>query len=573
MLSGTPRIAGGSSGGGGDISGTVDTNEVAYGSALDTLTSDSGFIRQAGTLFQATATTATNSYPTQTATGKLDFGLGLFDATGHSMNDGDDYVFNTVADGASLGATGLAVFNGYVNNTTGEQAAVLFSSDGSLFGQSGPTLRMNATDGSTYAPDITLASFGIQLLHTDDSTFNNNIIISSTDTKFGGPTSATGAQIFKFQDGVGNNRLQINDRGVVTVNSAYTIPNIIGTVGDVLTYSAAGEATWETPSSGTPDLYVENATIAFDSTATGDNGVTIGGTGHLNAGTRSIIAGGRDNEIATAVNNAFIGGGENNTINANRGFIAGGFGNTTNGNQAFAQGTNSIADGGESSAFGTGNTSESFSEMAVGLFGTTYTPSSTGTFDAGDRVFNVGNGTAAGSRSDAFTVLKNGQVGIGIDNFEVNNATAMLEVLSPEKAMWVQHLETEVDDTTDNPTEYTAQGSVLTTSGAGGSTMANVVTPTDTTVTIEATVVARRTGGTAGTAGDGASYKIIGTFKNIGGTVTQIGTTTVVHSVEDQGGWDVEFSISGSNVSLVATGATDNDISWHSTYRVYQISS
>jgi hypothetical protein len=51
--------------------------------------------------------------------------------------------------------------------------------------------------------------------------------------------------------------------------------------------------------------------------------------------------------------------------------------------------------------------------MAVGSYNTTYTPSSSSSWVATDRVFGVGNGSASGALSDAMVILKNGNVGIG----------------------------------------------------------------------------------------------------------------------------------------------------------------
>ena len=52
----------------------------------------------------------------------------------------------------------------------------------------------------------------------------------------------------------------------------------------------------------------------------------------------------------------------------------------------------------------------SYGETSIGLFPTTYTPSSVNSFIGTDRLFNIGNGTSTGNRVDAFTVLKSGLV-------------------------------------------------------------------------------------------------------------------------------------------------------------------
>jgi hypothetical protein len=47
------------------------------------------------------------------------------------------------------------------------------------------------------------------------------------------------------------------------------------------------------------------------------------------------------------------------------------------------------------------------------LFSTNYTPLSSTAFNGNDRLFNIGNGTSNIVRSDALTILKNGNTGIG----------------------------------------------------------------------------------------------------------------------------------------------------------------
>jgi hypothetical protein len=68
-----------------------------------------------------------------------------------------------------------------------------------------------------------------------------------------------------------------------------------------------------------------------------------------------------------------------------------------------AQGNSNKSLGVSSSTFGGGNTASGSGEMAVGLYGTSYTPTGTGT----DRLFNIGGGTSTSNKKDAFTVYKN----------------------------------------------------------------------------------------------------------------------------------------------------------------------
>jgi len=62
---------------------------------------------------------------------------------------------------------------------------------------------------------------------------------------------------------------------------------------------------------------------------------------------------------------------------------------------------------------------------------------------------------------------------------------------------------------------------------------------------------------------NGAGYEIKGTFKRIGGTVTQIGSTLVVYAHEDDSTWGgVTFDISGSDIRVRVTGLAATTIDW-----------
>jgi hypothetical protein len=90
------------------------------------------------------------------------------------------------------------------------------------------------------------------------------------------------------------------------------------------------------------------------------------------------------------------------------------------GTGTYASGSGSTSMGGITSASGDYSTSmgsytEAFSayETAIGIFTTNYSPLSTTGFNSSDRLFVIGNGTSQSTRSNAMTVLKNGNVGIG----------------------------------------------------------------------------------------------------------------------------------------------------------------
>lgn len=49
------------------------------------------------------------------------------------------------------------------------------------------------------------------------------------------------------------------------------------------------------------------------------------------------------------------------------------------------------------------------------------------------------------------------------------------------------------------------------------------------------------------------SYIFAGTFKNDGGTLTQVSTTTDIHGKEGHAGWDADFAVSSPDVRVVFT--------------------
>jgi len=124
--------------------------------------------------------------------------------------------------------------------------------------------------------------------------------------------------------------------------------------------------------------------------------------------------------------------------------------------------------------------------------------------------------------------------------------------------------------TNDDPAERVYQNRVATTD-ASVTTLHTFTIPVSTTYAIDAVVVARRTGGAAGTAEDGACYRMTAVYKNVAGTATIIGTDNITAD-EDQAGWNAVFTVSSGTVLLEVTGAVDNNITWHVTAKTHQVS-
>jgi hypothetical protein len=88
----------------------------------------------------------------------------------------------------------------------------------------------------------------------------------------------------------------------------------------------------------------------------------------------------------------------------------------SSGSSSIATGDGTIASGYASTAMGRKTTSPSAYETAIGSFNLPYTPSMPDAWFGTDRLFVIGNGSSSSSPSNAMTVLKNGNTGIGADN-------------------------------------------------------------------------------------------------------------------------------------------------------------
>ena len=142
--------------------------------------------------------------------------------------------------------------------------------------------------------------------------------------------------------------------------------------------------------------------------ASGNFSTVIGGNGNRAAGLNSIAGG--VNSAAYGDNSIAFG----NTNLANGvSSVALGIDGTATGNSAVAIGNNNTASGAYSTALGRHNSAKAAYETSIGVFGTTATPSSGTAWIAADKLFNIGNGTTDLLRSDAFTILKNGNTGLG----------------------------------------------------------------------------------------------------------------------------------------------------------------
>jgi len=151
------------------------------------------------------------------------------------------------------------------------------------------------------------------------------------------------------------------------------------------------------------------------STALGIN-TTSGGGSSFSVGTGTNATGGASVAMGSGSNAI----GDNSTaigLSTNAGgLVSTAIGNQTiaSGSYSTAMGNQTIASGNYSTSIGESTKARSAFETVIGRWSTDYTPLSTTVWNAADRLFVIGNGTGpAAASSDAMTILKNGNTGIG----------------------------------------------------------------------------------------------------------------------------------------------------------------
>jgi len=287
-----------------------------------------------------------------------------------------------------------------------------------------------------------------------------------------------------------NELLRIN--GTLDIKGAYQFPTADGTSGQALTTNGSGNVTWATPSdtgafevvSGvvkanstvdiTSDDFVFGSTQLDHSTTTNLNnrfffdkskGAFRVGTSTTdywdenNLGVNSFAAGADSKasgshamawgKYTTASNTRSTawGYGTNSTAQSSTSWghqtkatadiaTAWGQASEATGSHATAWGIYTDATGVNATSWGDNTLSASYSETVLGAYNTTYIPISSTTWNTSDRLFVIGNGTSTANRSNALTLKKNGDLGLGTDN-----PTAKLDIRPGDnaKGIYINH--------------------------------------------------------------------------------------------------------------------------------------
>jgi len=124
-----------------------------------------------------------------------------------------------------------------------------------------------------------------------------------------------------------------------------------------------------------------------------------------------------------------------------------------------------------------------------------------------------------------------------------------------------------VGETTNGSGMYWTAPAEVTTTDATETTLDTLATASDTAYHINAEVVATETVDHD----EVASYIVLGTFRNDGGTLTLV--DSIVTTVgEDTAGWDCAVDANGTDIRLRVTGAAATNINWHGVMKVLSVS-
>lgn len=155
----------------------------------------------------------------------------------------------------------------------------------------------------------------------------------------------------------------------------------------------------------------------------------------------------------------------------------------------------------------------------------------------------------------ASLTVTNGAGTIAIDAIQDIRTSAsptfLAQTLSGSGAFW--HMSDAAD-------QYISTFTVNTTT-ATLTTIATVATVSDTVMLVEAKITGRRTGGSAGTAGDSCTYIRTVRVKNVGGVVSLMNLQSDFTS-EDQAAFNGTIGFSGTNVLVQVQGAANNNMTW-----------
>jgi len=418
----TSRFGGGALGIALDVRGD---GEVVVGKANIPWTgADNGSNRPMFTVGTGTTTTPAGRW--QPLVQKNSFQI-LNDGTGYFNEYGSGTFTGTPTFDLQVDATGKVV---EVPITGGGSNDNIYTIDGSTPASTIRTL----TVGS--AGELNIDGGGQSLLEV----YEDNFVVSSVTARMQDYTGSA----FRIINGLSDIRGSQGVRMAIGSGGTFTNPN----AGDILVATnALGDLAWSTPTTSAStglekitegssgwrligvnpaqygnignnavDLSIQSSTSSirgatgFEAFASGKNTRSSGFYSHAEgeltwASGNAAHAEGRQSVASGNYSHA------ENSGNASGDYShAGGSNSTASGESSFSHGNGTVSAGRGGVSMGYNMEAPSFSEVAVGLYGTQYSPGNALVPVATDRAFSVGNGTNSANRSDALVVLKNGNI-------------------------------------------------------------------------------------------------------------------------------------------------------------------
>lgn len=203
------------------------------------------------------------------------------------------------------------------------------------------------------------------------------------------------------------------------------------------------------------------------------------------------------------------------------------------------------------------------SDMRFGAGGSGATPYGGSAGDCYFGAVSYSNLILATNNTVRMSIRKDGEVGIGTG---VGTPSALFHVLGVSATGFNQTLEPVL-----NVTEKVS-GNTVNTTDATVTTIQTIAIPTDKVLMIETRVTARKTAGAGvGTVNDGNGYVRTATYANIAGVVTLSGAVQTSYTGEGIAAFNVTLVISGTDVLIRVTGAANDDVTWNSITRTYEV--
>ena len=359
----------------------------------------------------------------------------------------------------------------------------------------------------------------------------NGAGMTGDDNVFVGHQSGFNITSGTLNVGLGNYTLQANTTGginmAIGMNAMFS--NTTGGSNSAIGYAALNANT-----TGSNNVAIGRIALLSNTTADDNTAIGYGSLQTNTTGTRLVAIGRDAGNVTVTVNDL-------TAVGYNALYLSTGVGNTALGSTA-----------GNIITTGTNNTFLGFNADASSA--------------------TVVNACAIGANSvvSASDAMVLGGTGANTVDVGIGVAAPLARLHVVEKTLGDEVARFESIATNDDPAEKVWQNRVATTTAAV-TTLHTFAIPASTTFAINAVIVARRTGGAAGTAEDGARYDLKGVYKNVAGVATIIGAVTKIAD-ESVAGWDGNLTVSAGNVLVEATGELDVNITWHMTSHTFAVS-